>query len=171
MQVAIVFQHYNNRMSTFTNGNRGAVDARRAIELADLLHQPRNTIIYFGADGVDDAYRTSLKRAGKPWDRDEYVDPFIEKYVGRYFKQVGRAFSQDGRYAVGGYGSGRVCEFLLANRLVSKCWLAAATSWPGYSSFLESDKWSLKQFPTTSDCFGLSVDLNIGKKQFGQWTP
>jgi hypothetical protein len=69
-----------------------------------------------------------------------------------------------------------VCSHLLDGKLAHLCWLANATSWPGYDTFEPTKRWVLKQhLPTKkSDCFGTEVDLNSGNgasDDFGQWKP
>jgi hypothetical protein len=56
------------------------------------------------------------------------------------------------------------------------CWLANATSWPGYERFAAANKWSLRHHLLTrkEDCFGISVDINSGNPaigDFGGWKP
>jgi hypothetical protein len=65
---------------------------------------------------------------------------------------------------------------MLDEKLVHYCWLANATSWPGYKTFEATGKWVLKQqLPTRkADCFGMDVDVNSGNgstDDFGQWKP
>jgi hypothetical protein len=71
--------------------------------------------------------------------------PFVE----RYFREVNRVLKADGRYRVGGYGSGATCNMLLKNKLVEHCWLAMSTGWPGSKQFASSGRWSLSQQHTT----------------------
>jgi Domain of unknown function (DUF1906) len=71
--------------------------------------------------------------------------PFVE----RYFRDVNRVLKADGRYRIGGYGSGATCNMLLAKKLVSYCWLAMSKGWPGSKQFASSGRWSLSQQLTT----------------------
>lgn len=52
MSVAVVFQHQNDKPETFLEGNRGAEDAIRSLQLAKANGQPFGSTIYFGVDGV-----------------------------------------------------------------------------------------------------------------------
>lgn len=70
-------------------------------------------------------------------------------FVDHYFSEVNRVLKADGRYRVGGYGSGLVCQYLLAKGRVSFCWLAMSTGWPQSKEFQASGKWSLSQQRTT----------------------
>ncbi len=71
--------------------------------------------------------------------------PFID----HYFREVNRVLKADGRYRVGGYGSGLVCDHLLQKKLAEHCWLAMSTGWPRSKEFLASGNWSLVQQRTT----------------------
>ncbi len=112
--------------------------------------------------------------------------PFIRSY----FKKVIEVFKQraNGKpfYAIGGYGSGLVCGELLDAQLVSTCWLANATTWPGYRVFRDEKKsgvyrWSMVQQPPTQcprwynphDTEIVEYDLNQvnpDRPNFGQWS-
>jgi hypothetical protein len=71
--------------------------------------------------------------------------PFVE----HYFREVNRVLKADGRYKIGGYGSGATCRMLQAKGLVSYCWIAMSSGWPGSKAFLAGGKWSLAQQLTT----------------------
>jgi Domain of unknown function (DUF1906) len=70
-------------------------------------------------------------------------------HVDHYFREVNRVLKADGRYKIGGYGSGMVCKHLFAKGLVSYCWLAMSTGWPGHAEFKASGKWSMVQQHST----------------------
>jgi hypothetical protein len=73
----------------------------------------------------------------------------ILPFVKHYFEQVNRVLKVDGRYKVGGYGSGATCDMLLKHKLVSYCWVAMSTGWPGSKKFITSGRWSMAQQHTT----------------------
>lgn len=70
MSVAVVFQHQNDKPETFLEGNRGAEDAIRSLQLAKANGQPFGSTIYFGVDGVDEAIKGAVweywKSRGNP---------------------------------------------------------------------------------------------------------
>jgi hypothetical protein len=183
LSVAVVFQHNNDNLSTFTDDvyynrpqpkRRGTRDANRSIALASALGQPRGSAIYFGIDGVDDQVRSIMNKttAGAT---DQQLLNFIKIYVRRYLEDAAAVLKPRG-YKVGAYGSGLTCSYLLDERIIDFCWLAAATSWPGFVNFERSKRWVLRQLPATkrADCFGREVDLNVGNgsiHDFGQWQP
>lgn len=174
MSVAVIFQHHNDCLCTFMTKGRGTRDAARALELAKTYSQPAGSAVYFGVDGVDAQFLTLLNATGIPGGEAQ-ARKFVERYVRAYFDEVARVMKSSG-YKVGAYGSGLVCSYLLDAKLVHYCWLANATSWPGYASFEATRRWVLKQhLPTKkADCFGVEVDLNSGNgsaNDFGQWTP
>ena len=87
------------------------------------------------------------KHFGKPAEAIKGHD--ILPFVKHYFAEVNRVLKADGRYRTGGYGSGATCDMLLKNKLVSFCWLAMSTGWPGSKTFASSGRWSLSQQHTT----------------------
>jgi Domain of unknown function (DUF1906) len=137
-KIAVVFQHHNDQMTSFT-GLRGRTDAERALALAMANNQQPGSAIYFGVDG--------------PWHRDYELTNIMD-----YFREV-KARLAGASYRVGVYGSGLVCEMLLANALADLCWLAAPDTWPQYLDYYATRKWGLAQLPTTR-CGGRSVDFN-----------
>ena len=169
LSVAVVFQHHNDRTATFTDPDRGSVDAARAHELAVQFHQPTSSVIYFGVDGVDALFADQMPHEKSPERKYGLV------FIRHYFEKVGATLSQyNSSYRIGAYGSGLVCSDLLSHNLISICWLANATSWPGYEEFDRSKEWALKQqLPTrAADCFGIEGDVDvIGRADFGQWFP
>jgi len=174
MSVAVVFQHHNDCLCTFMTKGRGTRDAKRALELARTFSQPAGSAIYFGVDGVDAQFLSLLRATGIAGGEAE-VRKFVQRYVRPYFEEVTQTMKASG-YKIGAYGGGLVCSHLLEARLVDYCWLANATSWPGYVEFEATQRWVLKQhLPTPkANCFGVEVDLNSGNaaaSDFGQWKP
>ena len=138
-KTAVVFQHHNDQFASFTQ-LRGSQDAERSIALATENSQPKGGTIYFGVDG--------------PWKA------FYElTNIAAYFKEVYARLVGTG-YRVGVYGSGLVCNALLANGLAETCWLAAPTAWPEYHAYYQSRRWGLAQLRSTQ-CGGRNVDFNL----------
>lgn len=146
----VVFQHNSRSITSFTWA-RGVKDANRSLELAKTMNQPMRSAIYLGVDG--------------PWSGSQDL-----LKVREYFRAAAPLI-RDAGYKIGAYGSGRVCELLLDAGDVDYCWLANATSWPGYDRFLASNRWTMKQF-TPRTCGGREVDFNVinsGMREIGQF--
>ena len=149
-RTAVVFQHHNDQLASFTV-SRGRLDAERSLALAIENSQPRGSAIYFGVDGA--------------WNRAYELANIMA-----YFREVNARLAGSG-YRVGVYGSGLVCNALLANGLAELCWLAAPTSWPDFSAWYQTKRWRLVQLPTTQ-CGGRSVDFNLAngpEAEYGQF--
>jgi Domain of unknown function (DUF1906) len=169
LNVAVVFQHNNNRTTTFETVGRGTIDASRALDLANAYKQPPGSAIYFGVDGVDGKFQVG----GTGGANDKFGINLIERYFGEIESEFASNRKNAG-YAIGAYGSGLVCRTLLDERRAKYCWLANATSWPEYDVFERSGRWSLKQLLPSKRCFGEEVDLDIvnpNLQNFGQWMP
>ena len=138
-KIGVVFQHRNNKFASFT-ALRGRQDAERSLLLAVENSQPKGSAIYFGVDG--------------PWS-----SPYELAKIVAYFSEVNAALAGSG-YRVGVYGSGLVCNALLASGLAEFCWLAAPAAWPDYHAYYQTWKWKLVQLPTTR-CGGRSVDFSL----------
>ena len=136
---AVVFQHHNNQVASFT-ALRGHQDAERSLALAGENSQPRGSAIYFGVDG--------------PWQA-----AYELANVAVYFRGLKARLTGFG-YRVGVYGSGLVCNMLLSTGLAELCWLGAPTSWPDYHGYYQTRKWGLAQL-RTSQCGGRSVDFDM----------
>jgi len=150
LKMGVVFQHRNNKFASFT-ALRGRQDAERSLVLAAENSQPRGSAIYFGVDG--------------PWNT-----PYELSNIMAYFREVNARMAGSG-YRVGVYGSGLVCNTLLANSLAELCWLAAPTAWPDFSAYYQTKRWKLVQLPTTQ-CGGRSVDFNLTngiEAEYGQF--
>jgi hypothetical protein len=149
-KIGVVFQHRNNKFASFTLW-RGARDAARSLALAAENSQPPGSAIYFGVDGA--------------WNAPSELASIVS-----YFQEVNARIAGSG-YRVGVYGSGLVCNTLLANGLAELCWLAAPTTWPDYHSYYQTRRWRLVQLPTTK-CGGRSVDFNLTngiEAEYGQF--
>jgi hypothetical protein len=153
VKVAVVFQHHNDLLGTFTL-ERGQVDADRSLVLARENLQPRGSAIYFGVDG--------------PWkDPDEIAS------VKAYFNAL-KARLADSGFRIGVYGSGLMCRQIISAGLAELCWLAKPQSWPEYTQYHESNKWNLLQIasPRKQSCAGHSVDFDNSNSlngNFGQF--
>jgi hypothetical protein len=152
MSLIVVFQHHNDQLASFTP-ERGTGDAKRALELAAKLRQPKGSAVYFGVDG---GWKSEADQAK----------------IAAYFKAAHAVMAEAG-YRVGVYGSGLSCARVITAGNGSLCWLANPKSWPGTSWALAHNAWSIRQ-GTQVLCGGIYVDFDRpnGKlPDVGQWQP
>jgi hypothetical protein len=150
--VAVVFQHHNNQIASFTIA-RGNADSRRSLALASQNKQPVGSAIYFGVDGG--------------WSSPQDVAA-----IKKYFTAASAVVRAAG-FKVGAYGSGLVCQQLLDAGLADYCWLSNARSWPGFDNFHATSRWALTQ-SAPRDCGGKNVDFDFGNeslREVGQFRP
>lgn len=144
-----VFQHSNNRISSFTK-DRATKDAGVVLELAKKWGQPKGSGVYFGVD----------------------FDPSPVEVVGPvtdYAREFSRIIRAAG-FRVGAYGSGLTLESLLAGGHIELAWLSMSTGFRKSKEFDKSGRWNLKQV-VDRDCGGINCDFDyVGKSaDFGQW--
>lgn len=134
-------------------GNAGSTDAKLALEQARAIGQPAGSAIYFAMEHLPNGY-TSADLPG----------------VKAYFQQIQAAFQ--GKYKIGVYSDGVVCDALLTSRLCDFAWLSASMGFQGSKAFYLSGRWSLaQQTPLDQNWSGLSVDTNEAKQTFGEFVP
>lgn len=164
LNVAIVFQHNMHDLDTWRDAKRPAYDAARILQLAHALGQPKGTTIWIGVDGADQNFI------------DHGDASAGMKLIKRYFRIVAPRVRQAG-YAVGGYGSGLVCDELVhKEKLASMCWLSLSTGHPQSKAYEASRRWTIKQCATRSRFLGTSSEVdpdivNAPHGEFGQWRP
>jgi hypothetical protein len=122
--LGIVFQHRSDLRKTFFDTKRAGFDARRALELAGELGQPKESVIFFSVDF--DAREKNIE------------------HVKRYFETVGEMVGA-ANYRVGVYGDGYVCAELKRAGLASYCWLSMSTGFSGSRAYHASGRWDVKQ--------------------------
>lgn len=157
LSVAVVFQQRGGADGNLgdLSAENGKRDARRALDLAAQMSQPRGSAIYFAVDF-------------------DYFRPRELDQVRAYFQAVRAELGTD--YLCGVYGSGTVGGMLKRAGLVDHIWLAAATGWSGTRSALENGGWTLfqKYLERTSEIGGFIYDGNIVNPafdSFGQFRP
>ncbi len=124
LSLGVVFQHRSDLTKTFLDTKRAGFDARRALELAKELGQPKGSVIFFSVD----------------FDASENI---IEP-IKRYFVTVGEKLNA-ANYKVGVYGDGYVCAELKRAGLASYCWLSMSTGFAGSRAYHASGRWDVKQ--------------------------
>jgi len=158
MQIAVVFQQRQNKITDFTEA-KGVAAGRRAYRHAqDNISQPAGSGIYFAVD----------------FDASS-VD--IEDNIVRYFEGVKRAFAEESGgnpdYRIGAYGSGFVCTTLTAKGLIEFTWLAMSRGFRGTRESLSAGEFHLAQRAPAGVLCGLGVDFNDpnpDRPDFGAFT-
>lgn len=128
----------------------GQRDGEWCAQYAPSVGAPKHACIYFAVD-VD-------ANAGQ-----------IAKFVIPYFQAVRAAFAGSG-YRVGVYGSGAVCDTVMAADLADLSWLSCSTGWSGSKAYLASNKWALRQHPPQRIA-GLDTDPDDANGDFGDFVP
>jgi uncharacterized protein (TIGR02594 family) len=125
LAIAVVFQQTGagDHAEGFSY-SQGRQDARRALDLAAKLGQPRGSAIYF-AVGHDLFHSTDLSR------------------LRAYFQAAGDEINT--HFRIGAYGSGHVCRMLLDGGLADLTWMSLSGGWHSGQAFLSSLDWSLMQ--------------------------
>lgn len=142
LQLAVIFQHYNNCYRTFEN-NWGKEDAEQALRMADAIKQPGGSAIYFGVDG--------------DWPYSSMRGPIID-----YFDAVKKAFTGKG-YLVGAYSNGCLLNALRQAGLAQYFWLSGSTGHTGTQAFYNSNWWTLYQnaLDITPSAVGVGIDTSV----------
>jgi hypothetical protein len=147
MSLVVVFQHRNNKSSTFVNWKtRGPRDATESLKLAREFKQPPGSAINFGVDG---------DFVGKSTNKLK----FYSDEVLAYFQEVQRVFREENvEYKIGVYGSGATCAMLSKAGITSYCWLSHSHGFYGTPAILAANKFDLEQY-LPGECGGRSVDF------------
>jgi peptidoglycan hydrolase-like protein with peptidoglycan-binding domain len=130
------------------SADRGVHDAQIALQQATGVGQPQGSAIYFAMEHLPNGYNASHL-------------PGIRNYY-RGLKDV-----LDGKYRLGVYSDGVVCDALLSDGLCDYAWLSASTSFPGTRDFDRSGRWVLAQRRVDLNWSHLSIDTNDAKDDFG----
>jgi Rv2525c-like, glycoside hydrolase-like domain/LysM domain len=126
----------------------GVADAQIAHNSAvNKIGQPSNTPIYFAVD----------------FDATPNEIPTIVEYFKGVHEGLAQANGGTSRYQVGVYGSGLTCSQLLANNLVTFCWLTESMGFNGSKQFRDQKRYNLLQIfvpPDGLNVCGISGDPN-----------
>ena len=144
LSLVAVFEGGGNKPSWFSAA-QGTADAQHALDHAAKVGQPSGTAIYFAVD-----YDASAGDVGAG--------------ISAYFGAIKAAFAAAGApFRIGVYGSGLVCQTIIAAGLASTGWLSGSTGWRSYSSYLPHAN-LVQAAPEVTICNGqLSVDRNVGQ--------
>ena len=130
------------------SAEQGIHDAQIALAQAKNIGQPDRSAIYFALEHLPNGYTSA------------HVDG-----VNLYCEGLGEVLA--GKYKLGVYSDGVVCEALLDAKLCDYAWLSASTSFDGSKAFDKSGRWALAQRKVDQSWNGLSIDTNDAKEDFG----
>jgi hypothetical protein len=91
-------------------------DAQIALQQAASVGQPEGSTIYFALEHLPNGYNASHLPG-----------------IGNYFHGLKQVL--DGKYKLGVYSDGVVCDALLQDRLCEHAWLSASSAFPGSKDF------------------------------------
>lgn len=143
-----IFTVFEDRGDPQLSVSSGIHDAQIALQQAAAVGQPEGSAIYFALEHLPNGYNASHL-------------PGIRNYCSG-LKQV-----LDGRYKIGVYSDGVVCDALLHEGLCEYAWLSASTAFAGSKAFFDGGRWALAQRRVDLDWGGLSIDTNDAKNDFG----
>jgi len=152
IKLALVSEGWGNFAHGAISAMAGERDAQTALSAVPTLGVASGATIYFAVD-------TDAGLAA------------IEKLVLPYFASIGAAFTGSG-LSVGVYGSGNVCDLVVANSLATRAWLAGAMGWQGSRAYLAARPPELvlvQHMP--SRLANMDVDVNEVLGDFGDFLP
>jgi hypothetical protein len=97
----------------------------------------------------------------------DFTPAQIKSLVLPYFREIRNQFAGSG-YRVGVYGSGAVCDAVMAEQLADLSWLAQSKGWTGYSAWRA--KANMVQGAETK-LHGADVDLDSPQGDIGDYVP
>jgi hypothetical protein len=146
LKIFVVFENDGDPALT---ADKGTHHAQIAANQAKGVGQPQGSAIYFALEHLPDGYKKKHVKA-------------IKEYM------TGVRAGLGGKYKIGVYSDGVVCDSLLSDGFCEYTWLSASSSFEGSTEFYHSNKWSLAQDShVDQDWDGLSVDVNEAKPDFG----
>jgi Domain of unknown function (DUF1906) len=143
-----VFTVFENGGDPALSVQQGIHDAQIALQQATQVAQPLGSAIYFAMEHLPNGYEASHLPG-----------------IANYFSGLQQVLN--GKYKLGVYSDGVVCDALLSSGACAYAWLSASTSFAGSKDFDRSGKWALAQRRVDLDWSGLSVDTNDAKPDFG----
>jgi hypothetical protein len=143
-----IFTVFEDSGNPELSAESGIHDAQIALQQATGVGQPQGSAVYFAMEHLPHGYNASHL-------------PGIRNYY-HGLKEV-----LDGKYSLGVYSDGVVCDALLSDGLCEYAWLSASTSFPGSRDFDRSGRWALAQRRVDLKWSHLSIDTNDAKDDFG----
>lgn len=123
LNIVVVFQKAQNKISYF-NASEGNAAAPQALRCAADVGQPLGSVIYFAVD-----FNASTDQ--------------VKSEIKSYFTSVNKIL--EGKFEVGVYGSGLVCDSLYKAGLCKHRWLSCSTSYLGTEQAIETNSYDIRQ--------------------------
>jgi Domain of unknown function (DUF1906) len=153
LKLALVYETWggvNNFSHNDINAASGQRDGDFARGYAPTVGAPDNAIIYFAIDTDCTASQYA-----------QLVKPYL----------IAAKAALQGKYRIGVYACGFVCDRALQEHLVDATWLTQSMGFNGSRAFRDSGRWTLLQGPETA-LEGLSIDSNEANgDDYGAFVP
>ena len=152
LRLALVCEGWGDFAHGAISAGAGERDGEWCARYAATVGAPDNAAVYFAVDADAGAAQ-------------------IRKLVLPYFASIDAAFkSLAPNLRCGVYGSGAVCEAVMAAQLADFPWLSCSLGWFGSRTYLASNKWVLRQHvPAT--IAGIDCDPDDANGDFGDFVP
>jgi len=152
LRLALVCEGWGDFAHGAISAGAGERDGEWCARYAATVGAPDNAAVYFAVDA--DAGAAQIKKLVLP-----------------YFTSIDAAFkSLAPNLRCGVYGSGAVCEAVMAAQLADFAWLSCSLGWSGSRAYLASNKWVLRQHvPAT--IAGIDCDPDDTNGDFGDFVP
>lgn len=130
----------------------GERDGEWCAEYAETVGAPAGACIFYAVDV--DASASQIKKLVLP-----------------YFTSIkAKHAAAKTQYRIGVYGSGNVCDAVLAANLADLSWLSCSMGWGGSRACLAANKWALRQHVPATLC-GIDCDPDDANGEFGDFVP
>jgi Domain of unknown function (DUF1906) len=152
LRLALVCEGWGDFAHGAISAGAGERDGEFCARYATTVGAPDNAAVYFAVDVDANAAQ-------------------IKKLVLPYFASIDAAFKALApNLRCGVYGSGAVCEAVMAAQLADFPWLSCSLGWSGSRAYFSSNRWVLRQHvPAT--IAGIDCDPDDANGDFGDFAP
>jgi hypothetical protein len=152
LRLALVCEGWGDFAHGAISAGAGERDGEWCARYAATVGASDNAAVYFAVDA--DAGAAQIKKLVLP-----------------YFTSIDAAFkSLAPNLRCGVYGSGAVCETVMAAQLADLPWLSCSLGWSGSRAYLASNKWVLHQH-VPAIIAGIDCDPDDASGDFGDFVP
>lgn len=152
LRLALVCEGWGDFAHGAISGGAGERDGEWCAKYAAGVGAPPGVCIYFAVDTDASAAQ-------------------IRKLVLPYFTSIAAALQTAGvQFRRGVYGSGNVCQAVLAASLADLSWLSCSMGWGGSRAYFAANDWALRQHVPAPLC-GIDCDADDANGEFGDFVP